>query len=1029
MKKALFVFVLAVNAILQAAAQNRTVSGKVTDAKDGSPIPGASVVIKGTHKGTVAGPDGSYSLVADANATLVISFVGFNQQEIPVSKAGSIQLAADNKQLGEVLVTALGIQRSKRALGYSVGEVKGADLVQAPTPNLVNALAGKVAGLQVTESGGAPGEASRIVLRGGATSLLGDNQPLFVVDGIPISNSNDGNGASTTSGGQATPNRAADINPNDIESISILKGPAASTLYGIRAAAGAIIITTKSGKSAAKAGRTLVDLNSSYSIDGVLRLPDYQTTYAQGNNGNFSSGTSSSWGPKIEGQTVTNVLGEQDKLKVYNPRKQFLQHGGNLNNNLSIATYNDKTTYYFSAGNNYTTSYIPNQDYKKTSLRANASTNWSSKFTSSFNLNYINTNGKVPFLGQDGNNPLFALMHTPVSYNLKGLGYQRPDGTEINFRGGSFDNPYWSINNTSFTTNLDRMIGSGQLSYKPLSWIDVTYRIGTDFYNDSRKEFRDIHTGGNATGFIANDNIYRKEVNSDLLVTLTPKIGKDWTSTIIVGNNVNNRVYRETYASGQGLILPGKANANISNAASQFPSSESDSKHRLVGAFLDAKFAYKNLLFLGVSARNDWSSTLPKNNNSFFYPSVDAAFVFTDLLKIDKKILSFGKIRANVAQLGKDADPYQLATTYSTGSVSDGFTDGITFPFGSNPGKVLSSSRGNANIVPEKTTSYEVGAELKFLNDRIGLDFSYFNSKSKDQIIPISVANSTGYNTVVVNAGQLNKSGIELSLNLVPVKTQNFQWDMTVNYSRIRSKVVSLYPGVSQIYLGGFSGSPAVEAIAGQRYGSLFGTSFLRDDKGNIVVDADGNPETGDTKNLGYTEPDWIGSVRSSWTYKNLTLSVLFDGRFGGTYLNGTEELLDFYGVTKITGQTRDAGANYIFKGVTEDGKVNTTPIARDQNYWQNVLNSVDEAYAVKNNWAKFREVSLTYQLPERLFTNSKFFRGVAISAMGHNLALFTKIHHIDPESSTWGTGNGQGAGRMDLPTTRSYGLNVHVSF
>ena len=537
------------------------------------------------------------------------SFVIGNAQEKPKD---SVKV----KEIGEVVITALGIKRDNKSLGYSTTKVGGDDLSKVGNQNLVNSLSGKAAGLQVISSGGAPGSGSRLVIRGGAKSLTNSNEPLYVIDGVPITNANDGNSNTVT--GISSPNRAADINPDDIESINILKGAAGAVLYGNRGSNGVILITTKSGK--ARAGKPQITLSTQVAVDNALVLPDYQTVYAQGEQGVYREATSLSWGPKIQGQTVYSAAaGKNVTLSVYDPRKQFLQTGVTRNNNVSLSHSFNKSNIFLSAGHSLQTSIVPNQEYEKTNFRFNGNTQITEKFNAGINVSYNTTKGNVPFSGQDGNNPIFALFHTPVSWDLKGYGYVNPTtGEQINFRGGSFDNPYWSVYKNSAKTSSDRFIASLNLGYDLTKWLKLTYRLGNDYFVDNRVIFRDIYSGSKPKGYLSYDDIKRNELTSTLMANINTNINDNLALIVILGQDYNKRTQRNNIITGTELAAPGLVNTN--NIATSDPLYNHENKRTLFGFFGDVSLSYKNYLFLNLVGRYEMASTLPENNRSYFYP-------------------------------------------------------------------------------------------------------------------------------------------------------------------------------------------------------------------------------------------------------------------------------------------------------------------------------------------------------------------------------------------------------------------------
>ena len=942
------------------------------------------------------------------------SFVVGNAQEKPKD---SVKV----KEIGEVVITALGIKRENKSLGYSTTKVGGDDLSKVGNQNLVNSLSGKAAGLQVISSGGAPGSGSRLVIRGGAKSLTNSNEPLYVIDGVPITNANDGNSNTTT--GISSPNRAADINPDDIESINILKGAAGAVLYGNRGSNGVILITTKSGK--ARAGKPQITLSTQVAVDNALVLPDFQTVYAQGERGVYGEATPLSWGPKIQGQTVySNAAGKNVTLSVYDPRKQFLQTGVTRNNNVSLSHSFNKSNIFLSAGHSLQTSIVPNQEYEKTNFRFNGNTQVTEKFNAGVNISYNKTIGNVPFAGQDGNNPIFSLFHAPVSWDLKGYGYVNSvTGKQLNFRGGSFDNPYWSVYKSSAKTSSDRFIASLSLGYDLTNWLKLTYRLGNDYFVDNRVIFKDIYSGTQPKGYLSYDDIKRNELTSTLMANINTNINDNLALIVILGQDYNKRTQRNSIVTGTALAAPGLINAN--NIAASDPPYNHETKRTLFGFFGDVSLSYKNYLFLNLVGRYEMASTLPKNNRNYFYPGVSGSFVFSDAFNINKNILSYGKVRAGISRTARDADPYLVIQAYEKAKYDDGFVPGVTFPFnndfGTFVGYTVANTWNDPDLKPEFTTEYEVGTELRFLRNRIGLEFTYFENKNTDGIIGLRISPASGAVKSIENTGQTSSKGIEAGLKVVPIKTKDFNWEVNFNFSRIRSLVEETHPKTDRIYMGGFSGNPAIYAVKGERYGSIVGSAYMRDANGNILVGSNGRPMTQSGQVLGHVEPDWTGSVGTTFKYKGVYLTAQLDIRQGGYLFNGTEQLLDYYGVSAKTLE-REKGT-IVFPGVTSAGTPNTTSTLLDQYYYYTLPT---ESYVYKNDWVKLREISLGYSFRPAGFD---FIRSIDVGVFGRNLFLWTKVPHIDPESSSFGTGNAQGVSRFAFPSTRSFGVNLKVQF
>ncbi len=1005
-------------------AQERVVTGVVSD-DAGMPIPGVNVLVKGTNTGTQTDFDGKYAIKATQTQILVFNYIGMKTQSVVASKSNvNISMMSSTVELEGVVVTALGIKKQERALGYATSNVGSDDITKGGNQNFVNALGGKVAGVQVTASGGAPGQASRLVIRGGNKSLTNSNEPLYVIDGVPVSNSNDGNGNTVT--GFASPNRASDINPNDIESVTVLKGSAGAVLYGNRGSNGVVLITTKTGKN--NTGVPVIEFTSQFAADDALVLPDYQTEFAQGNNGvTYTEGGSRSFGPRITGQTVNSAaagaargLGAQPiQLKAFNPRKDFLNTGFTSNNNLSLSNSSDKYSMFVSLGNSRQTSIIPNQGFDKINARFNGNYKFNDKFSAGVNFSYNISNGDLPFTGQDGNNPIFALFHVPVSWDLSGYGYERPDGRQINFRGGSFDNPLWTVNKNSAQSDSRRYIMSVNLAYDVAPWMKVNYRLGNDNLTDNRKFFRDKRSGSAPNGFLSFDDVARNEITSTITSTFNKKFADKFEATLLIGQDINTRTFRQSIITGSQLVLPGIQNTN--NIQTFDPGYNYTSKRNLIGAFGNLTLSYNNYLFLDVVGRNEWSSTLPQQNRSFFYPGASASFIFSEALDIKGDILNYGKLRVGAAKTARDAGTYLTQQTFQLGKFADGFTDGIVFPFNGLPGYTVDNTIANTNLEPEFTTEYEIGVELKMFKNRLGLDASYFRNVNTGGIIPLDISPATGAQQTIINSGQTNSRGIELALRGTPIQTKDFKWDINVNFSKIKSNVDQTFPGIDKIFLGGFGGNPAIFAVQGERYGSIIGSGYARNESGQILTDDDGYPLFEDGINLGYVEPDWTGGLTNTFTYKNLYISAQFDTRQGGSIYSGTEELLDFYGVSAKTASRED---DYTFPGVNQTtGNPNDVVLKRDAVWYGSAY--PNQEYVYENNWVKLREASIGYTFK----LNNRSIKALDVSLYGRNLALWTKVPHIDPESSSFGTGNAQGVSRFAFPTTRTIGFNLRVQF
>lgn len=1017
------------------------VSGTVTDDETGNALEGVAVVVKGTPIGILTDDEGKYRLQVPATGEeLEFNFVGKLKQTISINGRSviDVKMAEDVFQVDEVVVTAIGIERGKKSLGYSVQELGGDEIVGAQEVNMMSALSGKVAGLTVTSSNGMPGAGTYITLRG-STSFRDQNQPLIVIDGVPIDNSTnytgDPNNGSRNNNlqGVTNSNRGIDINPNDIEDITVLKGPAAAALYGSRAANGAIMITTKRG--GAQGGKMEVGFKTSLGFNQVNRLPEVQKTYAQGSRETYNNRTSLSWGPKIEGLgEVINPIGETVTAQAYeNDFNNFFETGMTTDNSLSLRGGNIDNNFYASIGHTHQTGVIPNTDFSRLSVRLNAESKVASKLRTRISANYTNSGGQRIQQGSNLSNPLFTLWPAPATWDLYGIPYENEDGTMNNYR-NFFDNPRWAVEKNPFTDDVDRVLGNFQIIYDPTSWLNVTYRIGTDFYSDRRKQIQAIGSWeANTIGRVYEEQLNNTEINSDLIVTASHDFGDDISTSLTVGQNVNKQDFQRLFVQGDGLTIPGFY--NLANASAVI-STDYVGRSRSLSGYFDARASFRNYLFLSVTGRNDWTSTLSKENRSFFYHSESLGFVFTEAFDMSQnKVLPYGKLRLSYARTGNGAPVYATQSVYTASTPGDGWTNGLLFPLaGSIPGFTLSSTIGNPELTPEFTTALEVGLELKFLNNRLGLDFSYYQQTSTDQIFSQQFSAASGAVARLVNAGEITNNGLEITLYATPVKSGDFRWDILANFSRNVSNVVSIDDDdlLSQLSVGGFT-APQVVIAKGHPYGAIFGSGYLRNDNGDIIIDD--NPNSAFyglpiidpvNKIIGNSQPDFMLGIRNTFSYKGLTLSALLDIREGGELYGGTTRLLRLYGAAK---ETEDRETPQVLPGVKQsDGGVNDIAVPLGQTYYQNIISNLDEANVFETSWVRLREISLTYSLPGEIVSKTPF-KGLSISAAGRNLWLSTNFPNFDPEVSLTGANFGQGLEYMSPPNTKGYTFTVNLTF
>ncbi len=1117
MKKMLLFFVVFLAMMNMTYAQQQLVAGKVTGS-DGAPLPLVTIQIKGTTKGTTTDANGNYKLSIDGNsAVLIFRSVGYQNKEVSATGGSALNviLLADNKNLEEVVVTALGIKREKKSLGYSVQEVKG-DQLMNNKDNVISAMSGKVAGVQVTNSTGMPGSSSNIVIRGNQ-SISGNNQPLFVIDGIPIDNSV--NSTESNLQGVQNSNRAIDLNPDDIASMSVLKGPAATALYGIGASNGAIIITTKKGSNTA--GRMNVSVNSSVTWSQVNKLPEFQTKYAQGSNGIYMGAdvpATRSWGPDVKNLTYynntsdpndpnnpgnylwsylgnltylndvtdpskpgnTTIVGHKDPhgtgapVRIYDNVKDFFVTGHTYDNSVALSGGNDKTSYRLSLSNQKNNGVVPLSTFNKTTVRLSADSKMTDKLSSSATIAYINSGGtRIPQGGGVSGIGL-GLYRTPITFDNKNgatsptdpRAYILPDGqgSQRAFSGFGgdgvhtpvFDNPYWAINNEQFKDEVNRVMGSATISYDAFKWLNISYRVGGDIYSDRRKQPYPLYSATQPTGVIMEDQYLNRILNSDLFLTFHKQLNRDLDMTFMYDNNLYS-FYKENIApTGNNLTFQNFN--NISNAVNIL-AFEGVFKQRRASNIGDLRLAYKDQLFLHASGRVDKSSTLPRDNNTFFYPSIDLGWVFSELNALkNSNVLSFGKVRVSYAEVGNDAPIYYLYPNYVSAFFADGFTNGITFPFATANGNIggfmangTTSSGGsrlnNPNLKPERIKQFEAGVELKFLKNRIGIDVAYYRKKSIDQILAVPVSSTTGFGSIVLNAGEITNHGVEVQLNATPVKARNFTWDIMINWAANRSLVGELYPGVDQVGLGGYTGAVA-SAMKGQPYGAIFGNKYLRDAQGNMVIEdrpSEGAgkygfpiPDLSKSVSLGSFNPDWISGIGNTFTYKNFSLYALVDIKKGGVMWNGTRGALVTYGRAK---ETENRGSTTVFKGVAghlDDngntvlaGKNNDVTAVLGQAWYTGNgggFGPVAEPFIEDAGYVRLREVSLFYKFNPKLLGATKFIKGLEIGFVGRNLWLHTKYTGVDPDGSLTGAGNAQGLDYFTAPSTKNYSLQLKLS-
>ena len=1058
----LFLFFLTVR------AQEKTITGTVTD--DSGPLPGASVIIKGTSTGTESDFDGNYSIKASIGDILVFSFVGMATQEITVGVSNTINvlMEADNV-LEEVVVTAQGIKAKPRSLSYSIEGVEADDVTKARETNMVSALSAKASGVQVTTSSGSVGASANIRIRGN-TSITRSNSPLFVVDGVPIDNSSFSedptqsfNNSST--GGTDFSNRAVDINSNDIESIRILKGIAAQTLYGLRAANGVILITTKKGR----AGKTKVTLNTSTTFAEYNKLPDLQKVYAQGRHNPDGSGLQyrgpetfegDSWGPRISdlefdgdtsypfdrnGRLVPSGTGNGVPAKAYE-HSDFFVTGLTTDINLSISGGNDKINYRASVGRLDQEGISPNEEFQRQTYRLDLNSKLTEKLNLEASGQYTNSGGNRVQRGSNISGIMLGLLRTtPTFDNGNGLtGQNAADnassyfydiaGSELpghrSYRDGIYNNPYFTVARNSNTDDVNRFIGKLGLTYNFKDWLSIKSSISIDRYTDSRKLGFDILDASFGNGRVANDLITNQDLNWNTVLSLNKGLTDKLNITASIGfDGFYTKSNRQTVI-GDGLTIPGFF--NLSNAQASQPL-ELSTARKLIGAFATTTLGYNDFLFLTPSFRNDWSSTLPVGDNTFESYSIGGSFIFSEV--INKDWLNYGKLRISWGKSGNDAPVYSTITTFGgTFIQGDLFIQDVTFPAYDAVSFERSVSAGNPFLRPEETTEFEIGAEFAFFDRRLRFDIAYYDKETKDQIIPIDTPTSSGFSSRIGNAGVVTNKGVELSLSGRPIKSDEFSWDINLNWTTYENKVEELVEGVDNITLNGFSATRSA-VVVGESYGAIFGDRFLRNESGQVLIGDDGYPLVDSEEGVvGDPIPDWIAGISNTLKYKNLSLSALIDIRQGGDVWCGTCGILDYFGVSA---RTLDRDQTRVFEGiVASTGQVNTqeVPISNPNineglNFYRRYgFGGTSESSVYDGSWIRLREVTLSYDFPEKWLENI-FIENFSISAFGRNLWLETDYPGLDPETNLTGNTNGIGLEYFNQPNTKSYGFNIRLNF
>ncbi|WP_421808184.1 SusC/RagA family TonB-linked outer membrane protein [Flagellimonas sp.] len=1058
MKKTILTFLLAFTVSIIGYSQV-TFTGQVVD-ENNIPLPGASVVVKGGSVGTATDFDGNFEIeLPQGGETLVISYIGYIPQELETigKTSAAVVLQPDSQQLDEVVVTALGIEREKKSLGYASQELDNDDVVQAREPNLLNSMSGKVAGLQITNSPSGLGGSARVTIRGDASLNINGNSPLFVVDGTPISNEIVG---SSGSGTQSVDygNGAAEINPQDIESMNVLKGPAAAALYGARAANGAIIITTKKGRS--QGSRLGVSFNTGVTIENILMLPDWQNEYGQGNNQQFAfvdgsgsgiaDGVDESWGPRLDtgllipqfdspradgtrgGDTFVSDAPITPTPWVSNPdnTKDFFETGITKTNSIAISKSGEMGNMRLSFQNLDQEGTLPNTDLERNSLNFSGSLNVSDKVKVNANINYIKTDSdNRPAVGYGTESIMYLFIWYGRQLNTNSLrDYWQPglEGIQqFNYNYNYHDNPYFTMYENTNAQDKDRIFGNISLTYDISENWKLLLRSGRDFYRDFRERKRAFSTQRFPFGTYQEDNIFFEESNTDFLLSYDKTFNEKWNVNISGGGNILRQKQDFTKSVAPQLINPGVYSFNNSRQAVQV--SSDNYEKRINSLYGYARFAYDSKIFLDLTGRNDWSSTLPSDNNSYFYPSATLSAIASDIFKMPEWV-TFAKVRAAYAEVGNDTDPYRLRSFYQNETPFDGSTPILT----------ESSLIPNADLKPEITSSYEFGLDLRFFQSRMNFDLTYYDSSTKNQIINISTDIASGYSSQLINAGEVRNYGFEAIASFVPVLTDNFKWTSTFNFSTNQSEVKDL--GGVNFTLTSANGA-FIQAREGGSISAIYGRGFQRVEDpnseffGQKIVNNQGIPiRTDDLVYQGDYAPDFTLGFQNSFRCKNVDFGFLLDTRQGGIVVSRTKTIGSTSGQLVETLEGRETGI--VAEGVVNTGTSenpvyvpNTTNV--DARTYNNRFYERDNVEAAKYDasYTKLREVTLGYSFPKKIIDRLPI-SSARFSLTGRNLLLWTDNPHFDPEVVGVSGGTLQpGIENMSYPSTRSFTFNLQVNF
>lgn len=1019
MNKYLTFFILLFFSVVSTQAQ---ITGKVVDT-EGTPLPGVNVIVKGTSVGTSTDFDGAFKLKSNKGDVLVFSFIGFQNKEIIVTnnKEIKVTMQESSNQLEEVIVTSLGIKKEKKSLGYAATELKSNEINTVKTNNVVNTLAGKVTGVQVTGASNGVASSARVIIRGENSLNLDNNSPLFILDGVPVNNRIFGVGGGATDQADLPTdygNGVSELNSDDFETVTILKGAAASALYGSRAANGVIVITTKKGVE--NEDYLGIEFNSSLMVSTALRLPELQKEYGAGWGLKYASNYGTNFGAKLNG----NIVSQENYLKNYVKRpfvnrydlNDFFRQGINISNSISVSSANKKGHYYLSYGNTCNEGIVPNTNLKSDSFRFNGGFNITDKWSVDAKSNYIIRNSdNLTVSGYGSQGVMYTLLWNSINVDLKELkNYWIIKDQEQRRLFSWGDNPWFVVNENINAFKKSRFIGNIATNYKFNDRWNLMLRAGTDQSNDFRWSRRPIGSHRFPKGMYREQKINFSETNIDVLATYQKKL-TNFDTKVSVGANKFNQKIVEGFLQGNGLTIPGLYNSQNISVQPTLRNNKYEKGINSVYAF--ANIGYRNFLYVDLSARNDWSSTLPTDNNSYFYPAFSLSFIPTTAFEMPK-FIDFLKLRFNIAQVGKDTDPYNLKKSYNYGTLPGSITNPSQLP--------------NANLKPEKTTSTEFGLEAFLFHKRLSLDFTYYKSISEDQILNVWVSGANGYKSVIRNAGEIQNSGIEFALGIKPIKTEDFEWGIYANFTKNASKVVSLLGDFNTFVIAQGPNNVTVEARPGEQMGDIYGNYYERNPQGSIIYEK-GLPKTSSKrKKIGNYNPDWMLGLSTNVKYKGFNLNAQFDIRNGGTIYSYTNSVGQESGILAKSLFGREEGI--IGDGVVDNGdgtySPNTVKVAPETWYYSGAyprnnaeVNSFDASYI------KLRQLSLGYTFDEDVF-QAVGVQKLSISLVGSNLFLWTDVPNIDPESQAlFGGSLLPGFEVTQLPSTKSYGLKLNIKF